>query len=169
MSIYYAGVGSRKTVEDILKFMENLGEKFARLGFVLRSGGAEGADTAFEVGCDRACGQKEIFLPWKKFNKNLSSLCKPTKEAFELASQTHPVWDTLSYGSKCLHARNCHQILGTDLKSPVAFTVYWSAVEDQGGTQQAVRLSRKYDIPCFNLFVDRDYKLIKLISEVFCK
>jgi hypothetical protein len=29
----------------------------------LRSGGAGGADSAFETGCDQQCGVKEIYLP----------------------------------------------------------------------------------------------------------
>ena len=72
--IYYAGIGSRSTPDNVLGIMEKLGIVLAKKGFILRSGGADGADKAFEKGCDLASGQKEIYLPWKGFNGNNSSL-----------------------------------------------------------------------------------------------
>lgn len=39
---YYTGVGSRNTPEHILRFMEAVGEAMASLGYIGRSGGANG-------------------------------------------------------------------------------------------------------------------------------
>lgn len=57
----YAGIGSRKTPKNVLDFMFEIGKELALLGYVLRSGGAEGADSAFEKGADSVKGMKEIY------------------------------------------------------------------------------------------------------------
>ena len=59
--MYYAGVGSRETPQDVLKIMWKIGKHLADKGYTLRSGGARGADAAFENGCDSVMGSKEIF------------------------------------------------------------------------------------------------------------
>jgi hypothetical protein len=46
----------RETPTAVLAVLEALGGVLARAGFVLRSGGAPGADTAFEAGADRLGG-----------------------------------------------------------------------------------------------------------------
>ena len=58
----YAGIGSRETPEGVLLKMEKIAFYLAhRYDATLRSGGAIGADIAFEAGCDSANGKKEIF------------------------------------------------------------------------------------------------------------
>lgn len=64
----YTGVGARNTPDRILDIMEHVGYVLAQRGYVLRSGGAEGADKAFEAGCDAAHGNKKIYIPWSGFN-----------------------------------------------------------------------------------------------------
>lgn len=66
----YAGIGSRKTPPAELARMEAVGAILQRQGWTLRSGGADGADSAFERGADRAsredgtAAHKEIYIPW---------------------------------------------------------------------------------------------------------
>jgi predicted Rossmann fold nucleotide-binding protein DprA/Smf involved in DNA uptake len=60
----YAGIGSRETPPDVQKLIFDIADKLAKKGYVLRSGGADGADLTFEAGCDNSNGLKEIFLPW---------------------------------------------------------------------------------------------------------
>ena len=60
----YAGIGARKTPGGVLVLMREVGAILARDGWMLRSGGAEGADSAFEAGAKSAGGAREIFLPW---------------------------------------------------------------------------------------------------------
>ena len=50
MTKYFAGIGSRETPQDILKLMTKSAYRLEQLGYVLRSGGARGADKAFELG-----------------------------------------------------------------------------------------------------------------------
>ena len=45
----YTGIGSRETPGLILALMGRISARMDRLGFTLRSGGADGADAAFEA------------------------------------------------------------------------------------------------------------------------
>lgn len=148
----YAGIGSRQTPKDILDKMSEIASFLARKGFTLRSGGAEGADSAFEFGCDFEKGNKEIFLPWENFNNNTSKLYAQHQKAFTLAHELHPNWKNLKYSVQKLMARNVHQILGKDLDCPVDFVVCWTPNgSGSGGTGQALRLAKKHEIKVFDL------------------
>jgi hypothetical protein len=151
MNKIYAGIGSRETPQSICMMMYDAAFKLARKGYTLRSGGAEGADTAFELGCaDSVMGKKEIFLPWPKFNNNLSILMMPTIEAHAEARRFHPNWKNLSQAGQNLTARNAHQILGSDLKTPVDFVLYWTFDGSAaGGTGQGLRMAKFYEIPTY--------------------
>lgn len=62
-NLVYAGVGSRSTPPSILKLMHAFAKLVAGKGdWILRSGGAIGADLAFELGCNEEGGKKEIYL-----------------------------------------------------------------------------------------------------------
>lgn len=58
---YFAGIGSRQTPQEILSLMRKTGASLTEKGLILRSGGATGADSAFEAGCDSIHAKKEIF------------------------------------------------------------------------------------------------------------
>lgn len=151
----YAGIGSRQTPVEILEDMRRLGRDLAENGWVLRSGGADGADSAFEAGCDLMKGSKEIFLPWMGFNGNESPLFNPSVNAAYIASTLHPAWDKLSYGAQKLHARNCHQILGEHLDDPVDIVICWTpGGEVVGGTATAIKLAEQHGIRVINLAID---------------
>lgn len=156
----YAGLGSRKAPDEACQEIIALGEMFARLGWALRSGGAPGADHAFEVGCDRGGGSKEIYLPWKSFNKHLSSLYEIPSEAYEIAKQHHPRWDSLSQGTRKCLARDVMQVLGQDVRTPCHAIICWtpdgcesfiSRTSQTGGTGLAISLASTIGIPVFNL------------------
>lgn len=87
---------------------------------------ANGADTALEDGCDHDKGQKEIFLPWKGFNQNDSSLFVVDDRALALANEIHPTYNKLSRTAKLFVGRNMHQVLGKTLTKPVACVVCWT-------------------------------------------
>jgi len=150
----YAGIGSRSTPRPILFLIEKIAATLAGGGLILRSGAAPGADTAFETGCDHAHGKKEIFLPWQGFNLHPSPLFSPPEKAEILASLCHPNWRACSARSQKLHARNCQQVYGENLESPVDFVLFWAPEENgviKGGTATAVFLAREMKIPSFNL------------------
>lgn len=148
----YTGIGSRQTPQDILDTMYEGAIQLADLGFTLRSGGANGADSAFEAGCTDGAGKMEIYLPWRLFNNNKSPLYTPSREAFHLAQSYHPNWSACSHGARALHARNCHQILGLDLQTPSDLVICWTqGGTGRGGTGQALRIAEAYEIPIFDL------------------
>ena len=84
--------GSRNTPQEVLDEMIKIGKELAESRYILRSGGAKGADTAFETGCDLVNGKKEIYLPWKNFNGNSSDLYDLPlfKDAMEISKKYHP-------------------------------------------------------------------------------
>lgn len=165
----YAGIGSRGTPLPVCRSMVEVGQQLGELGYILRSGGADGADESFEAGADSVWGGgvKEIFLPWENFNGSLSRLYPPSASAFELAARFHPVWEKLGQPARALHARNCHQILGLDLRSPVAFVLCWTqGGKGGGGTGQALRIAKHYDIPTIDMFFrDWNHKLAEQIER----
>ena len=148
----YTGIGSRETPEDILTSMRLMAKFMATDGHTLRSGGASGADTAFEHGCDEGAGLKEIYLPRKWYNRNESPLFDITLESRKLASKFHPNWSNLGDVGRFFMARNAYQVLGQDLKTPTDFIVCWTpGGKLVGGTGQALRMANHYRIPIFNL------------------
>lgn len=157
----YAGIGSRETPEEVLTAMKTLARLLARKKFTLRSGGAKGADQAFEEGATMESGPREIFLPWRKFEENDSQLFPPSLEAAELAATVHKGYPYLSHGAQKLIARNMHQILGKNLDSPVKFVLCWTPdgcsseatyTKKTGGTGSAIAIASRHNIPIFNLF-----------------
>ena len=150
----YTGIGSRETPVEFIKMFKSLAKWLAEEGHVLRSGGAGGADSAFEIGCDVGNGEKEIYLPWYKFNNNVSKfILSPEHDikAFEIAKKFHPAWDKLSDGGKKLQARNSFQVLGNTLDTPSDFIICWTkGGQGNGGTGQALRIAKAYNIPIFD-------------------
>jgi hypothetical protein len=47
---YYTGVGSRETPQVIIETIKKISYRMGQKGYILRSGGADGADLAFELG-----------------------------------------------------------------------------------------------------------------------
>ena len=60
--MYYTGIGARNTPDKVLDLFMNIAKYLATKDFTLRSGAANGADSAFEKGCDISNGSKEIYL-----------------------------------------------------------------------------------------------------------
>ncbi len=154
----YAGIGSRKTPQNILFQMTEISEQLDRCGWTLRSGGAKGADTAFEDGSNK----KQIFLATDEI----------LDEAFEISSKYHPTWGGLPPYVKKLHARNAQQILGKNLDCCVKFVVCWTpdgaekqTTKETGGTGQAIRIANAYNVPVFNLANEGRLEQIKDINE----
>lgn len=161
---HYTGIGSRNTPEEVGHVLTRIAKNLCRFEFVLRSGGADGADTYFENGVQEF---KEIFIPWKEFN-NSTSLLYPDNmkymfDARTIAHNHHPAWNKLSEPAKILHTRNVFQVLGYDLESPSDFVIcYAPQIGDsvQGGTGQAVRIAKTYNIPVYNMFLEKDRKQV---------
>lgn len=168
MNKYYTGIGSRDVKDnDILDKVNIIVEKLVKKSFILRSGGANGMDTIFENAQDKFYGDKEIYLPWKNFNNNKSSLFNISDDAFKMAKNFHPYFESCSYGAKKLHSRNCYQVLGLYLNYPSELVVYWKNPNKSSGTDQALRIAKFYSIPTFNIFINNEYEsCLKFIDSL---
>ena len=163
----YAGVGARSTPNHILNIMTKLANTLEDHDWTLRSGGATGADSAFEKGV--SFGNKEIFT--------VNSLTGELgEEAYATVDRYHPKPSKLSAYARKLMARNAFQVLGPDLRQPSVFLVCWafgSRYDDEGrimsvngGTGQAVRIAYDHHIEVFNLNVKEHLqKINKYIAE----
>lgn len=162
---YYAGIGSRETPKYLKPLIYKIVNELNELGYILRSGGADGADTFFETNAIK----KEIFLPWKGYNDNQSPLYDlDTKESWQLAENFHSNWNALPTSVKKIMSRNTNQILGKDLQTPVEFVVCWTkGGKASGGTGFAMRIAKAYNIPIFNLYHENAYKELQQYINPF--
>lgn len=148
----YAGVGSRKTPSDILNIMTAVATKLESDGYHLRSGGAAGADSAFEKGVSNPA--------------NLSVYTTDTPlsaTAMNSIDKFHPYPQRLSSNVRLLMARNYYQVHGMkSADTPINFLICWTPkytlaedkithIDAAGGTGQAVRIAVAAGIQVFNL------------------
>lgn len=151
---FYCGIGSRETPKIVLDLMTQCATTMEQVGWCLRSGGAPGADDAFERGCQRM----HIYLPWSPFNNRvangLTHMTIPEEvkeEAYRIARQYHPNWEALSRGGQGMMARNVLQVLGHTLQIPASLIICWTPEgRVTGGTGQALRMARDYGVEVVN-------------------
>lgn len=156
--------------EDI-KLCYNVCMRLAQLGVTFTSGlcelGMDGiAQKAYSKAVDLGLAKESQFEVYVADQYNIRKSTLPRKhlaivrnkdlisETERIASEVHPAWDKCNEWARGMHSRNCHQILGYDLKSPVDAVICWTpngAVV--GGTSTAIRVAMKYGIPVFNLGV----------------
>ena len=155
----YAGIGSRSTPPAVLDTMERIGRAMARHGWTLRSGAADGADTAFEAGAEHGRGPRQIWLPWPGFNGRTADGATTrvginSQANRDLARQSHPAWHVLRDAAQKLMVRNVHQILGPEPGSspPSDVVICWTPDgAGEGGTGMAIRLADRHGIPVVDL------------------
>ena len=156
--------------EDI-KLCYNVCMRLAQLGVTFTSGlceiGMDGiAQKAYSKAVDLGLAKESQFEVYVTDQHNIHRSTLPRRhlatvrnkdlisETERIASEVHPAWDRCNEWARGMHSRNCHQILGYDLQSPVDAVICWTpdgAVV--GGTSTAIRIAMKYDIPVFNLGV----------------
>ena len=155
----YAGIGARSTPPQILNLMTQLASKLEGMGYTLRSGGAAGADTAFELGVSNPAN-RQIYLPGRNFNSKVagqSGFIDATtlphwQQAIATVNQFHPAPGRLGEYARNLMARNAMQVLGQTMNQPAKMVVaYTPGGQVTGGTGQALRMAQAYQIPIRNL------------------
>ena len=156
--------------EDI-KLCYNVCMMLAQLGVTFTSGlceiGMDGiAQKAYSKAVDLGLAKESQFEVYVADQYNIRRSTLPRRhlatvrnkdlihETERIASEVHPAWDRCNEWARGMHSRNCHQILGYDLQSPVDAVICWTPDgKIVGGTATALKLSMKYDIPVFNLGV----------------
>ena len=179
MNKYFTGVGSRETPTEILALMRKYSRIMTLKGWSFRSGGADGADTAFAQGwCDAyaeddSVPNGEIYLPWNGFNSHykegvncvLVTDRKIIERAQDFIKDIHPAFSKLTRGSLSLHTRNVFQVLGSDLQTPSQGLIGYAKTDKKGspmgGTATAINLALMYEIPVRNLYKEEDRKFIE--------
>lgn len=174
----YAGIGSRKTPPQALGLMTQLAGAMEQKGYLLRSGGAKGADQAFEAGVADP-KHRAIYLPEQEFAGRRAGpggyhdarQLPGYGKALEMVEHYHPNPAALramdarrpagNVSVMDLMARNAMQVLGPNLDRPADTIVAWApgGYEGQnpprsvreGGTGQALRIARDHGIEIRNL------------------
>lgn len=180
----YTGIGSRETPAEVVGVMEDAAYRLARMGFVLRSGKAAGADAAFQRGAQRFEGSKcEIFIPWRGFTGGdglvntwditLDAVDRQFPEHAEMrwdwVKEVHGGWERLSQGARKLHERNVHQLFGADLGNAYLnqskFVLYYALEtkkgDPKGGTATCVNLAKKQGIRTLNLLHEKNHEVLE--------
>ena len=156
--------------EDI-KLCYNVCMRLAQLGITFTSGlcelGMDGiAQKAYSKAVDLGLAKESQFEVYVADQYNIRRSTLPRKhlaivrnkdlisETERIASEVHPAWDRCNEWARGMHSRNCHQILGYDLKSPVDAVICWTPDGKMvGGTRTALLLTQDAGIPIFNLGV----------------
>lgn len=166
--LFYTGVGSRDISEEEWALMVGIGKWLSNLGFKLRSGKAEGSDSAFETGVQESENptNKEIYVPWENFKGNqipgdVIVLAKPDTMNYAISVQwikdVHPAYEKLKQGARKLHQRNVHQVLGRDLENPAPSCFLLACAntdkhgDAKGGTATAWKIAKANNVPCLNI------------------
>lgn len=161
MTKFYTGVGSRSTPQEVLEQMGTLAGLFPRKGYTLRSGGAQGADLAFEeaAGTDAVIYYAGTFMDKRTYERYDYTNAAYDK-AMEIAQQSHPAWNRCSEYARMLHTRNVFQVLGHHLEEPSTGMICWTQDGAElpeetsiktGGTGTAIRIAGMYGVKVLNL------------------
>ena len=157
---FYSGIGARATPPEMLSLMTRAAFALLKRDYVLRSGHAIGADSAFERGAGDAA---QTFLPVPGWRGSVSAFHAGTLgpeiwgRAREIAAPHHSAFASLSRFVQDLHTLGVFQVLGPALDSPSEFVLCWTADgEASGGTGQALRIAATYGVPVYNFQRSRE-------------
>ena len=152
----YAGIGASNAPAETRTLMTDVAQRLAEEDFLLRTGGGQGSEEAFENGARLADGRWRVYLPHDGYRGRESGVDGATADipdhAFAFAAERHDNWDNLTEATQRQYARNAVQILGEDLESPADVVICWTRDgATTGVTGQAIALAEEYDIPVVNL------------------
>jgi len=156
----YAGIGSRTTPKNIKFIMCELAERLEDEGHILRSGGAIGADTAFEHGI-KYPKNKQIFYA----SNNVPFWC--FEKIKKYIPKNRPPFEKWKSYAKKIVARNMQIFFGNDFQT-VDFVICWTPFidyTDAGGTGYILRCAHEHNIPIYNLYIKHDLDIINFYLE----
>ena len=171
----YAGVGARATPAEVLAGMSDVAQFLGEAGCALSTGGAVGADRAFEAGALRTDAPVTVHTPWPGYNgyrpgRDLESdidVIHPKagdtvrgSSFLHLARKHHPAWDRCRRGARALFLRNVSILAGAldddgtvlAVRAVIAWTPNGgSHGREAGGTGHTLRIAAELGIPVVNL------------------
>ena len=172
----YAGIGSRQTPPAVLDAMARIAHALGNAGVALSTGGADGADQAFETGALRTRAPLTVHTPWPGYNGYRPGAdARPSVNVIrprpadtlqghtyaDLARRHHPAWDGLrSRGVRALFVRNVSILAGAldadgdalPVRAVIAYTPNGLARgRAAGGTGHTLRIAEELGIPAVNL------------------
>ena len=160
MQKYITIIGSRIITDEEYYTLKNLASTLHGMGYVLRSGGADGADSTISHLLNI-----EVYIPWNGFN-NLYHNGKTVFELSKLPNQDlaksrimkiHPAPQKLTQGALKLHTRNIYQVIGfRGIDGVKSEMVIYCADEGndflpKGGTRTAIAYAKQLNIPVYNI------------------
>lgn len=151
--LIYGGVGSRDTPTHACEAMERIGVALCKRGWMLRSGGAIGADRAFQRGAEAVDRTLlEVFNAYDAVGHVW---------AHQDAAAHQPGWEGCNGSARLLLARNSLIVRGHDMQTHILFLVCWTERGQViGGTGQTMRVCASAGIPIFNLWNPECEKLV---------
>jgi hypothetical protein len=147
--------GTRNPGGTAAEVVSRLASFISRLGYTIRTGGADGVDTAAMRG---TVGRLELMLPWATYNEALIGKIADSNQDLHVTvynAMRHPLWTksvfdlhpkgkTLPRGPFALHARNYGIVDGSRLG--LAFPNYIGN-PNGGGTSQGIRVAKALNVP----------------------
>ena len=181
-------IGSRQLEQkqeyfDDIELCYNVCMRLAQLGVTFTSGlceiGMDGiAQKAYSKAVDLGLAKESQFEVYVADQYNIRRSTLPRKhlavvrnkdliaETERIASEVHPAWDKCNELARGMHSRNCHQILGYDLQSPVDAVICWTPDGKMvGGTRTALLLAQDAGIPIFNLGIKDKESVLQSIKK----
>ena len=173
--VAYAGVGARSTPREVLAGMSDVAQVLGDAGFALSTGGADGADRAFEAGALRTDAPVTVHTPWPGYNgyrpgrdpeSDIDVVHPKAGDAvrglsfLHLARRHHPAWDRCRRGARALFLRNVSILAGAldddGAVLPVRAVIAWNPNgsahgREAGGTGHTLRVAAELGIPVVNL------------------
>lgn len=173
-NIYYTAVGSRETPIEICNLMTKIASELeqnsnnSKFNYILRSGRAIGADSAFEKGIKNPKNKCIYTIKNFDFSPENYEMCK--SEILSILD-SNLNFDNYGKNAQILILRDVNQVLGS-IKTELVkskFLICWTKHLNYyikppnacGGTRFAVRIALKHGIPVFNLLKKEDRERIE--------
>lgn len=180
---FIALVGSREAPDDALQMGGDFGRACTDRGVAITSGDANGMDLAgykgaltspsFDLVGARVFLSKSPFYyknrPPRYADEHIffdASRFHNWEQAQALAFEVRGSFAGLDDHGIALQTRNAYQILLDDLQTPVSAVVYWARPigkkgNVKGGTNTAVQLARRFQIPDINIYTDEGARKVE--------
>ena len=171
----YAGVGSRRTPPNILDAMADIAQTLGDASAALSTGGANGADKAFETGALRTDAPITVHTPWPGYNgyrpgrdpeTDIDVVHPKSTDTIggasyaDIAREHHPYWSRCTRGVRALFVRNVSILAGAldddggtlPIRAVIAYTPNGLPVgREAGGAGHTLRTAAALGIPFVNL------------------